>query len=178
MPLSCKTCRTYLTAYIHGELTPRARRRVDVHLNGCSACAAEYTRHRRAARDLHSSIGGVGQPSRDQLSAIWTAVQTDLESPFHSKARRHSPLKMSAFIVAMVIVLMLPPLLNRDRVYAQIPDSPTPLLERVTQFISPEALYMRVDATNTARSRRASSETRLIVLVQNVAPTPGATEQP
>lgn len=177
MPLTCKSCRTYLTAYVHGELTPRARRRVDAHLNGCRACAAEYTRHSRAARDLRSTIVHMGQPSRTQLSSIWMAVQSDLEIPSKGQERRYSPLRVGAFAFALILALMLPPLLNGERVYAQIPDPPTPLLMRVTYSVSPEAFLIRTTETREPRNR-ANREPHLMVLIQNIAPTPGATEQP
>jgi anti-sigma factor RsiW len=54
MRYSCSHCQAELTAYLHGELPPRRRKRAAQHLNGCAACYAVY----RQMRDFDGHVWG------------------------------------------------------------------------------------------------------------------------
>jgi anti-sigma factor RsiW len=188
---SCRQCRTYLTAYIHNELTPRARRRIDAHLNTCTVCASIYMEQSRAARDLSFIVGRIGQPNGDRLHHIWHAVQSEIGTPSHVSARRKMrPPKLSiqhgAVVVVLVMTMLMPTVLRGTQAAAQLPDPPTPTRERsrASQQIthSASALVMALPAIATEQAlthpRERDANTPRIDLQPNYAPTPGATDSP
>ncbi|MDX2163109.1 MAG: zf-HC2 domain-containing protein [bacterium] len=197
MSYACRRCRPYLTAYIHNELTARARRRIDAHLDTCAQCAALYVRQRQTANEL-AAMRDIGAPAPERLNAIWRAVQAELSpTALHTSAQpammRHKPTRYSAVLVALFMVLTVPMLLNHAAAYAQIPDPPTPLLQNlwIDQQLTGEretAAYLFVaaaDATHepdrdAVEPRRGAGKTAVQTMAfqSNYAPTPGATDSP
>ena len=191
MRMSCRKCRTYLTGYVHNELTPRARRRVDAHLNECSACAAAYMHQQRTARDLGSAMRQVGQPNADRLGAIWAAVQAEIvtDTP-PAPAKRvlswdRAPLSHSAVLLALVVAILIPTMLRSASVVAHLPDPPTPtgIAVQNTQDLTRAAVVMAIvpaiptdePASQTMLHNAAS---QAVDFQPNYAPTPGATDSP
>ena len=69
-PLSCVATRRRLSAFQDGELTVSEQVAVDVHLRGCSACAAELAGVREIGDLLRSGSAGAGVgPDFDLLEA-------------------------------------------------------------------------------------------------------------
>ncbi len=187
MRLSCRQCRTYLTAYIHNELTPRARRRVDAHLNTCHVCAAAYVQQQRTARDFVAGVSGVGHANSDRLKAIWSAVQAEIDTTRvqpHRMPRNHVVyIPHGAVILALVIALLTPTILRGTQASAQLPDPPTPILLASTEpkQVTHSAVVMVLAVATEEATIPVSAQdvqTQYVVFQSNYAPTPGATDSP
>lgn len=71
-------CKTHMTAYVNGGLSPRARGRIARYIEGDPACYAEYRRQRELSRELRSSLPALGAPTPRQLDRVWGAIQAEL----------------------------------------------------------------------------------------------------
>jgi anti-sigma factor RsiW len=70
-----------LSAYLDGELAPRAAARIDRHVAGCPACRAALRSLERLLRTLHE-MTATGHPSRSERAPdIATAVRHRLHEP-------------------------------------------------------------------------------------------------
>ncbi len=193
MTLSCRQCRKYLTAYVNNELTPRARRRVDQHLNTCRGCSSEYLLDRRAAADITDALARIGAPSDRQLNEIWASVVDSLQ-PIPSAApvvTRHSTeprfhlgrgdLRYGAFALMLAFALIAPTMFLQGTVHAQIPDPPTPLVRASHGAVSgspvPDTLLLAATAEAPGGGSAPAAE-MTIAFQSNTAPTPGATDSP
>ncbi|MFN8528204.1 MAG: zf-HC2 domain-containing protein [Anaerolineae bacterium] len=191
MTLSCHQCRKYLTAYVNNELTPRARRRVDQHLNTCRECSSEYLLDRRTAADITDTLARIGVPSERQLSEIWASVVDNLTptaAPVitrHSTERRltlgHNDLRYGVFALILAFALIAPTMFLQGTVHAQLPDPPTPLVRASHGAVSgspvPDTLLLAATAEAPGGGSAPAAE-MTIAFQSNTAPTPGATDSP
>jgi anti-sigma factor RsiW len=117
--LTCHECRTLLVGYINGELTQKRRWRVGQHLNECAACYARYVEQRNLAHDLRTDLNLIGQPSRPQLSHIWSSIQSDMRraQPFQPRFRR----RYGIAVLVLVLSLLLPWSLGGDAFVLAVP---------------------------------------------------------
>jgi len=63
--MNCKRITGRLSAYLDGELSPRAAERLEAHLGACPACAAQL----QGLRHLHHALEGYGAPVADESLA-------------------------------------------------------------------------------------------------------------
>lgn len=126
---SCHDCRDHLDAYIRGELSKRARRRVAQHLSQCPACYSEYVSYRNLSQDIESSIRRHGQPNQAQLGRIWQSIQTDMSHPTPVAGRVDLRFTVAAFI--LMVTLLLPWSLDTQPPVAHaLPLPPQPALSQ------------------------------------------------
>jgi anti-sigma factor RsiW len=117
-------CKRRMVAYINGELSPGAQRRVARYIDECDECYAEYMRQRGVQRELESGMRMVGRPSEAQLDRIWWAVQHNLHEP--TKPHTVSSLHLGLLTMALVMVLMLPLFLDEYNVSQTAATQPAP----------------------------------------------------
>ena len=123
---SCHDCRNHLDAYLRGELSQRARRRVAQHLSQCPACYADYVSHRNLSQDIETSIRRQGQPNAAQLGRIWQSIQTDMNRPTPVASR--IDMRYTVAIFMLMITLLLPWSLDTQPVAHALPLPPQPAL--------------------------------------------------
>jgi anti-sigma factor RsiW len=102
--LRCHAVQGHITAYIHGELPLKARRRVAAHLERCSRCKAAYGRQRELVRELERELPRVGQAQSGQLSRVWSKVQKDIQAPAPRPTLQY---RMSYGLAALILVLVM-----------------------------------------------------------------------
>jgi anti-sigma factor RsiW len=102
--LQCRRCQALLPAYIHRELSPRARRWVAAHLSRCDVCSRVYVDHREVARSLAAEMPAVGRGFDRERG--WASVQARLlqPSPPHKK-RFHKRWGAAALLLAAALIL-------------------------------------------------------------------------
>lgn len=149
----CRHCQALLPAYIHRELSPRARRRVAAHLSHCDSCNAAYMDYRDVARSLKADVPAVGR-GFDQTRG-WAAVQARLSKPGSSPRKRFQK-RYGAAALLVAMALVLPGLtVNTPRAFAlqfRLPLQQTPPTQ-VETVDTPDqgALVIRVSATPSAK---------------------------
>lgn len=74
-------CKAKMAAYLNGELSVEAKRKVGRYIDECPACYAEYLRQRELKRYLSVSVPSIGKPDSQQLTQIWLGIQTQLNQP-------------------------------------------------------------------------------------------------
>ncbi len=143
---SCHDCRVHLDAYIHGELSKRARRRVAQHLSECAECYADYVSHRNLSQEIEASVRRYGQPNTVQMSRIWQSIQVDMNRPTPVVSRVDTRFTVAAFM--LMLTLLLPWSLDSQPVAHALPLPPQPAL---TQTSTPVRI---VSATEVAAMMR------------------------
>lgn len=151
--IECRHCRSLLPAYIHRELSPRARRRVAAHLSRCDSCSAVYIDYREVARTLKSDMPAIGR-GFDQGRG-WAAVQERLSQPTASPRKRFQK-RYGAAALLVVAALVLPGLsANAPRAFAlqlRLPLQQTPPAWVETADKPDQGtLLVRVSATPSAK---------------------------
>lgn len=141
-----------MAAYLNGELSPRARRRIARYIEADAACYNEYIRQRDLARELSCEVPLVGQPTAPQLDRIWAAVQAELTPANPHPFRRSSRMGRSTGSaryglvgMAVALVLALPFTLGNGTVAFAIAPQPAPQINPLN------AASEAVDVTNDAR---------------------------
>jgi len=71
--MNCFACENSLSAYIDDELTPEQRREVELHLDGCEQCRAEYETH-LAAWELAGDMRTEAAPE-----GLWNTIEAELQ---------------------------------------------------------------------------------------------------
>jgi anti-sigma factor RsiW len=104
--LRCHAVQSHLTAYIHGELPLKARRRVAAHLEHCSRCQSAYQRQRARVHELEREVPRIGQPQHGQLARIWSKVQTELHTPSPRPSFRYRAAYGLAAVILMVAMIV------------------------------------------------------------------------
>lgn len=154
----CWRCRSLLPAYIHRELSPRARRVVAAHLSRCDSCNAAYMEYREVARSLKMDVPAIGR-GFDQTRG-WEALQARLSrSSLSSKKRFQKRYGAAALLVAAALVL--PGLsANAPRAFAlqvRLPLQQTPPAWVETADMHEQgARLVRVSATPAAKTETVS----------------------
>lgn len=131
-------CKANLVAYINGQLSPRARRRIARYIDIDAACYAEYVRQRELARELNHSLPYIGQPDKPQLDRIWGAIQAEMSptapaqrpQPHYLQVKRANA-RFGLVSIAFGLVMALPFTLGNSHVSAlYVPTPPVPQLEQ------------------------------------------------
>lgn len=169
----CRYCQSRLPAYIHRELSPRARRRVAAHLSRCDSCSAVYIDYREVARSLHSDMPAVGR-GFDQGRG-WAAVQARLSQPAASPRKRFQK-RYGAAALLLAAALVLPGLsANAPRAFAlqlRLPLQQTPPVWSDTVDTPAQgALVIRVRATPAAKLETLSLNSITPPAQPNYAPS-------
>jgi anti-sigma factor RsiW len=169
----CRHCRARLPAYIHRELSPRARRRVAAHLSRCDSCNAAYIDYRDAAGSLKADIPAVGREF--DRGRGWAAVQARLSKPDSSPRKRFQK-RYGAAALLVAAALVLPGLtVNAPRAFAlqtRLPLQQTPPIW-VDSADTPDhgAPSIRVSATPGAKLDTPSVSAVTPPAQPNYAPT-------
>ena len=100
-------CRRRMVAYLNGELSPAARRRMARYIDESPACYAEYRRQRGLHEHLKASLPPFGTPSRPQLDRMWSGIQREMQRP-RSAGWRQYPTRYGVLACLVALVLMLP----------------------------------------------------------------------
>lgn len=179
-------CKANLAAYINGQLSPRARRRIARYIDIDAACYAEYVRQRELARELNHSLPYIGQPSQPQLDRIWGAIQAEMgiineispnaptsasqrPTPHYLQVKRANT-RFGLVGIACSLVMALPLMMGNSNFSAlYVPTPPDPQVERaftVAEMVSTDASGTSdrtVHAVTEATSEPLQPETAEIV---------------
>lgn len=162
-------CKANLTAYVNGQLSPRARRRIARYIDIDAACYAEYVRQRELARELNHSLPYIGQPTQPQLDRIWGAIQAEMggisptapashRTPHYVQVKRANT-RFGVVGIACGLVLALPVMLGNSNVSAlSVPTPPEPQLEQAFTVAEMVSTYSS-DAANDRPTRAVTEAT-------------------
>ena len=176
MRYSCSHCQSELTAYLHGELPPRRRKRAAQHLNACTTCYAVYRRMRDFDSDLRADLPRLGQADQRQLNRVWQGVQAGLAPAPSAAVMPQFRLRYGVALVALVIALLVPYSLGRQQALA-LPLPPTPQNSNEPQTLPPDVVAMATASPMTIGVRRIVS-VEPPAFLPNDAPQVPATETP
>ena len=73
--MNCFTCERHLSAYIDDELPAPSRRELEIHLDECPRCRAEFEAHQVAWEAAHQ-LRAEAPPE-----GLWEAISSQLEQP-------------------------------------------------------------------------------------------------
>ena len=173
-------CKANLAAYINGQLSPRARRRIARYIDIDAACYAEYVRQRELARELNHSLPYIGQPSQPQIDRIWGAIQAEISpnaatsasqrpTPHYLQVKRANT-RFGLVGIACSLVMALPLMMGNSNFSAlYVPTPPDPQVEQaftVAEMVSTDASGTSdrtVRAVTEATSEPLQPETAEIV---------------
>ena len=128
--MKCRDCKHYMTAYLHGELPPKLKRRMTLHIQQCPMCYTTYIQQRNLVRDLEQTVPLVGQPGRSRLDKVWTAIQADMAHPRSARPPFSSRFGLVAF--ALMVALLLPWTIGKQHTtLASVPTQPSPALSEL-----------------------------------------------
>jgi anti-sigma factor RsiW len=139
--MNCKNCQYHMTAYLHGELSSRARQCMTQHIQACPMCYACYVRQRDMQRDLAYYVPLIGQESRPRYDKMWASIQADLS---RSKQPRYQTRYGLAAIMLLMALLLPWTMGQRSTALAALPTQPSPEL---TATRTPGAAGARVMGT-------------------------------
>lgn len=126
MMFLCHYSQTRMIAYIHGELPPKARRRITAHLDRCPTCSAYYLREREAVRELAQRVSLLGQPTTSDLRGIWRAIDAGMSPKAHAVGQRLVPARYGLAMLMLALSLLLPATLGNRNVPFTLPTQPAP----------------------------------------------------
>jgi anti-sigma factor RsiW len=141
--IACRYCRAHLDAYLGGELTAPARRRVAAHLDRCAACYSIYAQQRDLVRELRQALPLVGDANTPDFGQVWLHVQAEVP-----RGSGH-PLPYGLVALLLALLLAVPFTMGHRDVPPALPTQPAP------QLISADPTPTRADVTSeaTAASR-------------------------
>lgn len=111
--LRCRAVQGKLTAYVHGELPLKARRRVSAHLEGCHNCQMAYQRQRELIRELERDVPRVGQAHSVQLARVWSRVEGELRASAPRPTIQYRA-SYGVAVLLFMIAMVVPYILSRD----------------------------------------------------------------
>jgi anti-sigma factor RsiW len=117
----CHRCRERLPAFIHRDLSPRARRRIAAHLDCCPACETEYRRQRELSHLLASEIPALGRRNAGGLERVWLGIRTG-----KTVQRRRFHKRYGAAALLTLAALILPSVLSAAPRATSVPTPATP----------------------------------------------------
>jgi len=124
--LTCGECRTLLPGYIGRELSREARARVASHIDTCDTCYGVYLQQRAVTGELRQLLPAIGQAETPRLESIWSAVQTGLSQPRVSPLQK-DPTRFGIAALIIAAAVLLPWLINQQRLVLSLPLPPTPV---------------------------------------------------
>lgn len=130
--LKYRYCKARMAAYLDGELSLDARRRVSRYIDECPDCYREYVRHRELRRELSYRMPLFGMPRTGQLERIWAGIQENVQNT-SGYARPRYDIRYSLVALALALAFLLPmALLGEDMAAAITVTQPTPYIEQHT----------------------------------------------
>jgi hypothetical protein len=100
-------CGRHLDAYLDGQLSPKARRRVAQHLSRCETCYADYARRRDLRNELQNTLPLIGTlDQRADFTRMWHSIRTELP---RGDRRRYQLQARYGLVVAMLLIMLLVP---------------------------------------------------------------------
>jgi anti-sigma factor RsiW len=128
-------CEARMVAFLNGELSLKARRRMARYIDGCSDCYAEYVRQRELQDELERRLPVFGQPRPSQLDRIWAAVQDEMQMSPPPHLPWH--MRYGLATLALLLSLLLPVALLGDNVSSVVAVTPpTPKDAQSTSVIT------------------------------------------
>ncbi len=121
--MNCKNCQYHLTAYLHGELSPRERQRMTQHIQACPMCYTVYIQQRDIQRDLAYYVPLIGQENRPRYDKMWASIQADMSRP----KRQGYQMRYGLAALMLLLALLLPWTIgHRATALAALPTQPSP----------------------------------------------------
>jgi hypothetical protein len=135
-----------ISAYVNGELNPRARGMVARMIERDERCYAEYRRTVELHAELKRELPQIGKPAPEALGMIWSNIARELASETPPLVGRRSNLKYRLGVAGTaVIALVLLPLMVGTGARAErfVPVQPLP--EMLTGVTAPadDGFFMR-----------------------------------
>lgn len=104
-------CKTRMVAFINGDLSEKARRRVGRYIDDCPACYDEYILQRNALQEIKPALRGMGIPDARQLDRIWGNIQAEMAADYQkvvaNPTRIHRTYQRTTYAVAMIVTILL-----------------------------------------------------------------------
>ncbi len=138
-------CKRRMVAYLNGELSPVARRRMARYIDECPACYAEYRRQRGLHEHLVASMPPFGAPSRNQLDRMWSGIQHEMYRP-RSLGWRQYPARYGVLAFLLALALVLPVALEYSGAPPALPTQPMPGQTPVALVVVTEAPVQHIPA--------------------------------
>lgn len=143
-------CKMRMTAFVNGELSMDARRRIARYIDECPRCYAEYAHQRGLQQELMRTLPGLGKPDERQVSAMWDAIQRDLQPSATQQKPRvpHYQLRYGMATIVIVLILALPLTLSDTAANTTVSVThPRPVANHTISTISPQSTPIAVVAT-------------------------------
>jgi anti-sigma factor RsiW len=168
--LTCRDCQSHLTAYLHGEVTPKMRRQIAQHLRQCPQCDALYASQRDLSQELAFALPRLGQPDAGQLQRIWGAVQAEQNHP-SGTSWRHYAAQYGFAALLLMLALLIPWTLHSQQMALALPLPPVPQEAQVAVSTPPSHVAVVAQALPTHPGQ--TSEVRFApVSSPAIAPSP------
>jgi anti-sigma factor RsiW len=114
-------CRGSLDAYLDGQLTPKARRRVAQHISRCETCYADYARRRDLRDELQRTMPLIGADQPD-FKRMWHAIRVEL--PRDDRRRTQARYGLAALM--LMLSLLIPFTMGHRDIPMVLPSRPAP----------------------------------------------------
>jgi len=153
--LNCHYCQAHLQAYIDGELSPKARRRVSQHLDRCPTCYNAYSQRRDFSRELQQAIPLVGQGGTPHFKQMWGAIQAELPQP----QPRLYQARYGLVLLAFALMLIVPFTMGHRKISLTPPSPPAPelLAKYETPDVTEPVMIATIAASITVESEQKSA---------------------
>jgi len=170
-----------MVAFINGELPLKSRRRVARYIDECESCYTEYIRQKQIVRDLQTKLPIIGDPSNTQLGAIWSAIQSDLQTQRRTPKRVYRA-RYGFMTLGVMLVLIMPFTLGNGfpKTISLVGTQPAPYQDTMIETtVAPDDYRPVAMATMTADYQNHLQETEFIeqdnVVSKEIEPqlTPG-----
>jgi anti-sigma factor RsiW len=155
----CRYHQAHLDAYLDGNLTPKARKRVAQHIGNCEACYAEYARRRDFRNELQRTLPLVGQRQNTiDFDQVWDAIRVEL--PLSTRRRTHARYGLVALM--FMLVLMLPFTMGHRAIPMTLPPHPAPdTNEQNTTPAQTETVAVATVVVSVTEGHNAEAATKL-----------------
>lgn len=155
-----------MTAYLDGDLTPKARRFIARQIDENPLCYREYISAKQTHQELERILPTLGKADAGQLDAIWANIQSELvQASPEPRQRTLQPQYRLSYSVALLVlgILMLTPFVidaGRSQLVpvAQLPAPDEAILQVTSAVATPYP-----DAQAIAFAVQTASETRATV---------------
>ncbi len=100
-------CKARMVAFVNGDLSLRARRRIAHYIDECSKCDDLYTQERRMAQELQDRLHRTKAPDVMQVTRMWSAIQAEM-TPVSADKSRSVPYyyQRTRYAVAMMVMVL------------------------------------------------------------------------
>lgn len=125
---ACSHCQAHIDAYLDNQLSPRARRRINRHLDECADCYAFYAQCRDLRGELQRSLPLVGHTTRQQpdFALMWTAIHAELPPAPSTLDRERQGYRYGLVAVMFMLMLLLPFTMGHRDIPMIMPSPPAP----------------------------------------------------